>query len=81
MKKLLIIFLAIAFLGFTGLGVSLAGEEDNAKETQEQKKQEMKEIKEQKKEVMDEFNKEKEEAKGESVKGSEDGHEGHDHPK
>ena len=38
MKKLLIIFLAIAFLGFTGLGVSLAGEEDKAQETQEQKK-------------------------------------------
>ena len=81
MKKLLIISLVIAFLGFTGLGSSLAGEEEKAKEAQEQKKQEMKEIKEQKKEAMDEFKKEKEEVKEESGKESEEEHEGHEHPR
>ena len=77
MKKLLIIYLVIAFLGFTGLGSSLAGEEEKAKEAQEQKKQEMKEIKEQKKEVMDEFKEQKKEGEGKSKE--EHDHEGHDH--
>jgi hypothetical protein len=57
MKKLLIVALVIACLGFAGAGFSLSGEEEKAKETQEQKKQGMKEVKEQKKEVMDELKK------------------------
>ena len=78
MKKLLVVSLVIAFLGFFGSGSSLVADECDSKDAQEQKKQEMKEVKEQKKEVMDEFKEKKKEGK-EKAKEEHD-HEGHDHP-
>jgi len=74
MKKFLMISLAIFLLSYFGAGYSLAGEKDQHKDAQEQKKQEMKEVKEEKKKVVDESKKEvKEESK------EEHDHEGHDH--
>ena len=78
MKKLLVVSLVIALLGFFGSGSSLVAEECDSKDAQEQKKQEMKEVKEQKKEVMDEFKEQKKEGKGKSEE--EHDHEGHEHP-
>jgi Tfp pilus assembly protein PilO len=78
MKKLLVISLVIALLGFFGSGSSLADEHDKGKEAQEQKKQELKEVKEQKKEVLDEFKEQKKEGKEEAKE--EYDHEDHDHP-